>query len=109
VLLYHVTPHAEEILREEFRSGRDFYGLPYAIDAVFLADQIVDPMEARGLVLEVEFPDDFALDDYAVTEEGAPAEWRHEWTVPAEVIKSYATVRPGPPNPYADWADPQKA
>lgn len=99
MLLYHVTPHAEEILRAGFRNGSGSYGLPHDYEGVFLSDQIVDSGEARGAVLEVEFPDGFSLDYWEWSEEG-PDGWRREWCVPATIINSLATVRPGPPNPW---------
>lgn len=85
--LYHVTPHADAILREGFRDGEGSYGIAGTIlRGVFLSDSPVGVEEAQGDTLSVDLPDDLALDGYEIVEASAPPGWRREWIIPAAVI-----------------------
>lgn len=92
---YHVTPHADAILRDGFVDGEGSYGF-YDRDepmrGVFLSDQPVGVDEAQGDTLSIDLPDDVALDEYEWVEESAPAGWRREWNVPAALLNERAVV-----------------
>lgn len=93
MILYHTTDAAEVILVNGFRDAEGSYMFAnLTLRGVFLAKTPANVNDgAKGEdVLEVKFPDDVDLEEYAIVEEGRPA-W--EWCVPAEVINGQATVR----------------
>jgi hypothetical protein len=93
VTLFHTTDAAEAILKDGFRDGEGSYmfvGL--TLRGVFLARSPADGnVGAKGeQVLEVTFPDEVDLSEYAIVEDGMP-QW--EWCVPADLINREAAVR----------------
>jgi hypothetical protein len=91
--LHHTTDAADVIVREGFRDAEGSYMFAGLIlRGVFLAiaPANINDGATGDQVLEVTFPDDIDLTDYAIVEDGHP-QW--EWCVPAELIKRRATVR----------------
>jgi hypothetical protein len=101
VRLFHVTPHAEAILRDGFRDSTGDYGFRdddgslFDLSGVFLSAYPVGVEEASGDVLVVTLPDDLDLDDFSLVEDDAPAGWRREWVIPADVLNRLGTVERG--------------
>jgi hypothetical protein len=97
ITLFHVTTvdNAAAILRDGFVNGRGEYMTSIELRGVFLSDR---PLEDEGkitdpIVLAVTFdllPSELA--DFELVEEGKPY---REWCIPAELIRTKATVAMG--------------